>query len=39
MIILKNVIISIECFRASYKMYCGQRFYTPIKLQKEAFNS
>ena len=38
MIIAKNVIISIS-FRASYKMYSGQRFYTPMKLQKEAFNS
>ena len=25
--------------RASLKMYFGQRFHTPMKLQKNAFNS
>ena len=24
--------------RYSYEMYCGQRFHTPIKLQKIAIN-
>ena len=27
------------CYRASLKMYFGQRFHTPMKLQKNAFNS
>ena len=43
----KNVKVSIECKflqflgwkRTSYKMYFGQRFHMPIKLQKIAFNS
>ena len=26
-------------FSASLKMYFGQRFHTPMKLQKNAFNS
>ena len=26
-------------FRASLKRYVGQRFHTPMKLQKNAFNS
>jgi hypothetical protein len=26
-------------YRASLKMYFGQRFHTPMKLQKNAFNS
>ena len=25
-------------YRASLKMYFGQRFHTPMKLQKNAFN-
>ena len=33
-----NIIIRIE-YRASLKMYFGQRFHTPMKLQKNAFNS
>ena len=27
------------CCRASLKMYFGQRFHTPMKLQKNVFNS
>ena len=32
--ILSNKQIYMKCYHASYKMYFGQQFYMPIKLQK-----
>ena len=34
-----NYIFNMKRYRASLKMYFGQRFHTPMKLQKNAFNS
>ena len=37
--VLTKILFYMKCYRDLYKIFFGQRFYMPIKLQKIAFNS